>query len=415
MPQDSHQRISAPSRQGRRMIWLPLALLLPVSACSGGEGGDRGKGSRTEGAGTRLVLQLDATYPEPFSFLSGVRAMPDGTLLAADPLGQVLLRLDMESATADTLGRVGEGPEEYEQPDRVFPLPADSTLLVDLGNNRLTTLDPRGRFVESMPLTSPSDDGMPTVLLPRFLDAQGHLYFTGTRGMDADPPDSTYVLRYDRATATLDTVAPLWVPELQVERTGGRVRLVNTMLQGEDDWAVAPHGGVAVVRANGYSVDWYRPDGTVVRGPAVPHETLSPTRADKEAVLEEMTSQGLSMFMTRSSDGGTSMRMSRGGTMGRSELSVEDFQWAETLPPFRNDRTLVSPEAEVWVQRMGHASDSTEFHVFDEQGRRTGTARLAPRRRIIGFGRNGEGQDVAYVTRTDEVGLTWLERYRILR
>ncbi len=413
MPQNSQHRTPAPSRPTRCMIWLPLVLLLPVSACSGGEGGEGGRGEQAEGPENRLVLEHDATYPEPFSFLSGVRPMPDGTLMAADPLGQVLLRLDMEAGTADTLGRVGEGPEEYEQPDRVFPLPGDSTLLVDLGNNRLTTLDPHGRFVESKPLTSPSDQGMPTVLLPRFLDARGHLYFTATRGMDAEPPDSTYVVRYDRATATLDTVAPLWVPELQVERSGGRVRLVNTMLQGEDDWGVAPDGGVAVVRANGYSVDWYRPDGTVVRGPAVPYQTLSPTRADKEAVLEEMTSQGLSMFMTRSSDGGTSMRMSRGGTMGGSELSVEDFQWAETLPPFRSNRALVSPEGRVWVQRMGHASDSTEFHVFDEQGHWTGTARLAPETRLIGFGRNADGQDMAYVTRTDEVGLTWLERYRV--
>jgi hypothetical protein len=86
------------------------------------------------------TLQLDATYPEPFSYLSRVRELSDGTILAADPISQVLLRIDLDAGTADTLGRKGPGPQEYDGPDEVFPLPADSTLLVDLGNGRMNRL-----------------------------------------------------------------------------------------------------------------------------------------------------------------------------------------------------------------------------------------------------------------------------------
>lgn len=52
-------------------------------------------------------LELDASYREPFSYLSGVREMSDGRILAADPLGQVLLSIDLESGVADTIGGVG--------------------------------------------------------------------------------------------------------------------------------------------------------------------------------------------------------------------------------------------------------------------------------------------------------------------
>lgn len=390
---------------------LALVLLLPAAAC--GPNGEEG-GVEEVRAGAGITLEKQASYPEPFSYLSGVRPMPDGTLLAADPLGQVLLRLDMDAGVADTLGGVGEGPEEYGQPDRVYPLPGDSTLLVDLGNMRLTVLDPRGRFVETMPLTRPSENGRPTVLLPRFVDARGNIYFTN-RAPGAEPPDSTYVVRFDRAVESMDTVARLWVPELEVERSGNRARIVSTMLEGQDDWAAAPDGDVAVIRANDYSVEWYRPDGTVIRGASTPFEPLSSTEADKEALLEEMGSQGLSMFMTRSSEGATSLRMSRGGRTGGTEPSVRDFEWAETFPPFRDGRAMMSPAGNLWVERMGHVPESVKYDVFDAEGVRIATVELPPGSRIIGFGEDGTGGGLAYVTRIDDVGLTWLERYRITR
>ena len=71
-----------------------------------------------------------------------VRELPDGRVLVADPLGQVLVAIDMGAGTADTIGRRGAGPGEYDQPDAVSPLSGDSTLLVDLGNGRRSILGP---------------------------------------------------------------------------------------------------------------------------------------------------------------------------------------------------------------------------------------------------------------------------------
>ncbi len=128
--------------------------------------------------GRVATLELDATYPEPFSYLSGVRELTDGRILAADPMSQVLLRIDLETGAVDTLGRHGKGPQEYEGPDQVFPLPGDSTLLVDLGNGRLTVIDPEGTFANWTPMSSPTDDGRLRTVHPRFVDAAGNLYAT---------------------------------------------------------------------------------------------------------------------------------------------------------------------------------------------------------------------------------------------
>jgi hypothetical protein len=52
-----------------------------------------------------------ATFSEAFSVVQTVRELPDGRVLVADPLGQALVALDMDGGVADTLGRVGQGPE----------------------------------------------------------------------------------------------------------------------------------------------------------------------------------------------------------------------------------------------------------------------------------------------------------------
>ena len=93
-----------------------------------------------------VLTTADASFPESFSTVRGLRELPDGRVLIADGLGQVLVIVDLDAGTVDTVGRVGGGPREYRMPDRLFALPGDSILLVDLGNGRLTVLDPDLEF-----------------------------------------------------------------------------------------------------------------------------------------------------------------------------------------------------------------------------------------------------------------------------
>jgi hypothetical protein len=208
------------------------------------------------------LSKADAVFSESFSLIQGLRELGDGRVLIADPLGQALVVVDLGSGRADTLGRVGPGPEEYRQPDGLFPLSADSTLLVDLGNARLTAIGPDGGFGETAPLTKgePGPGGGLLIILPRGVDSQGRVYFQSMGGrMGQTLPDSAPVLRWDRQSGAIDTVATVKLQTLKRSSSGGpnnqSVSIRPRPLSPQDTWAVAPDGRVAAVRSSDYHVE----------------------------------------------------------------------------------------------------------------------------------------------------------------
>lgn len=395
-----------------------LLLLLAGAGCSGREQENVEDPQLSTGAileGTAARLELEATYPEGFSFLNGVRELSDGTVLAADPLAQLLLRIDLDTSTADTLGRSGPGPQEYQQPDQVFPLPGDSSLLVDLGKTQLTVIHPDGTFGEGMSMTIPRDEGFPDILTPRFVDEGEYIYDQAGRSRDGGPPDSAAIVRVHRVSRSMDTVAMVWLPETPLRRTQ-RFGYLPKMLEARDDWAVGPDGRVAVIRAQDFSVEWTFPDGRRVVGPPHSFETESVTLEDKEALMADMRSSSLSIISSVSRTGGVQrMAMSRGTPNSGDGPGVDDFEWAEIFPAFRNDRALISRRGEVWVERWVPVGSDSRLEVFDSEGIWLGSVVLPPRRRLVGFGQGPDGGEVAYLTRTNEYDLKWLERYRVTR
>jgi hypothetical protein len=389
------------------LVFVGLAL----SGCSGGDtspaaGVDSGQFAR---------LELEAAYPEAFSFLNTVREREDGTVMAADPLSQVLLHLDMVAGTADTLGRVGEGPQEYQQPDQVYPLPGDSTLLVDIGKVQLTVIDPEGGFHSGMKLANASDDGRFEIIMPRFVDAAGRIYFEAGRGMDG-PMDSTFISVYDRTTGESEEVGNTWHPEPIITRSGDNVRMSQIQMIGEDDWAIGPEGQFAVIKAETYAVNLHYPDGRLVMGPPNQVETPRITDDDKYAHLEQQSSDGLMMMVSMGGSGEMSASMSRGGRMGgNDEPDLTADEWAEEFAPFRPDRARISPTGELWVQRWLPADQNPQLDVFDGEGIKLGTVELPPQRRLLGFGHTAGGAAAVYLLRTDEFDLKWLERYELIR
>jgi len=354
---------------------------------------------------TDLVLQ--DSHSEGFGYLSGIRELSDGRIVVADPLGQVVVALDLETGTADTIGRVGSGPEEYRQPDAVFPLPADSTLLLDLGNARLTAISHDGRFGSSLPIMRSRPDGPPTALMPRFLDAQGRIYFRLSTYAGGEMTDSALVARFDRVTQEVDTLGTLRIPKPEFERVGNNMVMTSGPLMPLDDWAAAPDGAVAIVRAADYSVEWILPDGKVLRGPATPFRTVDITRAEQERWADEAYANQLNMSAWMSRDGGVFRSQFRRG--GGSRPDIEPIQWPDALPPFRPDRSRVSPFGDLWVERYQHVGAAPIVDIFDRQGNKKTEVVLPPGRRVIGF-----GAGVVYLARGDELDLQWLERYRIV-
>lgn len=356
-------------------------------------------------AGSQLVF--DARAPEGLGFVSTVRPLSDGRVLIADPLGQTLLRVDLDARTVDTLGRVGGGPREYRSPDAVFPLPGDSTLLVDLGNGRLTVIAPSGRFIRSMPIGRETVDGRLTLVLPRFVDSQGHLFFQ-TEDIGGGPrKDSAWIARFDLRTERMDTVAAVRLAEPARLRGPTGLMLGQAPLAPRDDWAVAPDGRVAVIRAEGYAVHWIGPGSRTVTGPPTSYPRVAIGRAEKEAWVEEFFTASVDMGIRRSASGERQVRFSR-GTRNRGEFDVDQVVWPTHLPAFRPGRSIVAPTGDLWVQRYGAGSEPVVMDVFDHRGRKKSEVELPAHRHVVGF-RPG----AVYVVYVDDVGLHWLERYRI--
>lgn len=367
----------------------------------------------------RHISEADAAFPEAFSMISGLRELADGRVMIADPLGQTLVVVDFEAGVADTIGRVGGGPGEYKQPDGVFPLPGDSTLLVDLGNGRLTVIGPDLTFGETTPIAQgepgpgggPGGGGGMMIVLPRATDSRGGVYFQPMGGFQpgGGPPDSAAVVRWDRGTGAMDTVAMVKLRDMDVQTSGG-ARERSVMIRPKpysprDGWAAGWNGMVAAVRSNPYYLEWFGRAGVSARSPDVVFTPVRIRQADKEEYIDRASAGGLMIQMTMH-NGVRQMGFSRGGG-GGPRPDTDGYDWPDTKPAFDSDRIWVTPEGDAWVTRFVSVGAAPIIDVFGADGRHKEVLILPKGRRVVGFG----AQHV-YLSVSDEFDLQWLERYR---
>ena len=385
-----------------------VTLLLPVlGACEGGAG-----------TGENPVVQLgrpEAVSADPFAVVSTVREFGDGRVLVADPLGQVVVRLDLDAGTADTIGKVGEGPDEYRQPDAVWPLPGGRSLLVDLGNGRLTVLGPELEFGETRPYSMGDvTQGQLVMALPHAVDDRGRLYFVDRSGMGSGA-DSTKVLRMDLETEALVTVGMVKLPDVTREESGGannqNVRVTQIPLSPADAWGVSRDGRVVVARAGDYHVEWIAEDGTVTGGPPVDYTPVGIGGAEKREWRDAQSETGGGLGMSVSiENGAVSVRVSRGGGSADDDDDLDGYPWPDVKPPFYGGTSpiLVDGRGRAWVRRHGDAGEPTKYDVFDGSGQLEMTVEMGMGRRVVSF---GDGK--LYSVRMDEYGLQVLERYAL--
>ncbi|MGD8866383.1 MAG: hypothetical protein PVI01_02115 [Gemmatimonadales bacterium] len=359
-----------------------------------------------EGQVPRVKLSKpEASFPEPFSSIAGLRELPEGRVVVSDRLEIALRIVDLNAGTVEEIGHEGGGPGEYRMPGDLLWLPGDSTLLVDFGNMRLTTIAPDGTLGGSLGMMHP--EGF--MLFPRGTDAEGRLYFDRSNVMSMQPgeslPDSFAVVSLDRGTGVIDTIAMLPRPEVaRVTSGGGGFAFSGSGVlpfESANDWAVARDGRVALAWGDDYRLEWRSRGGGGVVGPVVAYEPVEITRADKEAWADRMSSASVSVVST----GGGSGR-SRAFSMPRPDIDALD--WPEVKPPFGRSAVSVTPEGEAWVRRYVAAGDPETYDVFDAAARRVRQVVLPSDRRLVGFGRG-----VLYAVYVDGDDLQWLERYGI--
>jgi len=362
----------------------------------------------------QLPVQTVAEYGEGFGLLSSVRELPDGRVLVADPLGQFLAALDMDSGDMDIWGREGGGPQEYRQPDAVWPLPDGKSLLVDLGNGRLILVGADGSFEDTTPIAfggGPGQGGRPqppSMVLPSDVDGSGRIYFT--QRSFRNPGDSSVVASVRFGEEGVEQHGRVKPQDVTQSGGGGNVQIAPVPMSPQDGWAVADDGRMVYVRADGadgYVVQVVQPDGSVIRSRPREIEALRPTDDDKYAYLDLQSSSGIQVSMSIN-NGARQMSFGRGGG-GGGQPDLRQYEWPDRMPLFRSGTVQVSPDGRIFVGRTVHAGDPSLFDVFDMSARFLGTASFDPNSSIVGFGVDG----AIYVVSVDDFGLQWLKKVRV--
>jgi hypothetical protein len=231
----------------------------------------------------QATLQLqapDRVFPVDFTQIRGVRELPTAACSCPTDSTRGVVVVDFTRGSTTAVGRTGAGPAEYRLPTGLSPMPGDSTLLSDEGNQRLAVIGPDLKIHRSFNLMIP---GIGVPLGARTVDRHGRYYLqipgwlNGPRG----GTDTIVVIRFDPRTQRVDTLA----------RIKGSTPRKNTMKPGipyvlfaaQDVWNVTADGRLGVVRSGDYHVEWSDADGRLTSGLKIPFERRQVTMDDRMA------------------------------------------------------------------------------------------------------------------------------------
>jgi hypothetical protein len=187
----------------------------------------------------------------------------------------------------------------------------------------------------------------------------------------------------------------------------------NLPLAARDVAAVTPAGDLALVRAEGYRVEWIGADGRRSVGAPAASSNVRVTQAEREAFVRSQVRPGTIVV-----SGGAQAAQSaagRGGARARTPtftgdvdaLFSPDMIWPDVKPPFLANAAHAAADGSVWVLRTrAHDDPTPTFDVFDRTGRVTMRVALPDGTRLAGLGQSG-----VYVVRTDADDLQYLDRY----
>jgi streptogramin lyase len=309
--------------------------------------------------------------------VSAARELSDGRIVVTNQAPPSVLLIDPATGAVSPVGEAGGGEQRYARPGGLYSGPAGATWLIDRGQTRLFTISPTGHLQGSRSIArrgfSSSSDADRDL---QQVDARGLVYFEEGQNRFAQlgtaAPDVS-LMRFDAEAQKGEMIAQIRKPEARSVPGGDNVVYSREVIGSPaDGWGVAPDGGVAIVRAEPYRVEWHAPGGKVVRGPVVAFTPVPMTDADKERYKAMGRGRGPSI-----------------GRVGeaRADGSRLEMMFAATKPPFAPENVVVSPAGQVWVQRTT-AADVTDvvYDVFDSSGKRVDRVKLPEGSRVVGFG-----------------------------
>jgi hypothetical protein len=323
--------------------------------------------ARFDASERRYDRPLWATSDD-YSMRVQARPLSDGRVLVADPLTHQVVMLSPKGEWQSRIAGRGNGALDVEEPTTLIALPADSTLVVDRGHKRMLLVGPDARAHATMRFPPDLADGGGIAGTPA-ADHIGRLIYRPRPFGTAEHPDVP-LLRWDRRISRGDTVARVRAEEIVT--TGDPLRYIRTdvvLFSPRDAWGVVPDGGVVVIRAIDYHLDWIAPDGRIRSTKPIPFERVPVSAVERAA--------------------------------------QSGFTFASTKPPFDAERAVVATDSQIFVRR--HASDRDSiapYDVLNGDGRVVARAPLPLRRWILAV-----TSDKVYIARSDDVGSVRIEAF----
>jgi hypothetical protein len=356
-----------------------------------------------QGAPAIKLAPAAAKLSTEFSSIVAVRELADGRVLVADVTENKLVVADFASGSVAQIGRSGQGPGEYQNPRSLLRLGGDSTLLIEQRTSRWHLLH-GSRIVATVPADNPAYVASSRQALGA--DARGNVARTSafadnkSASVPANGPDSLWLLRTNRGSGRVDTVARLKAQKSVISTSTnarGEVTGVSIFMppfSAAEQIAMFEDGWLAIARMEPYRVDWVAPDGRSVKGRSLPWTHAKVTERDVEAY-----------YAVRSR--ATSAPSTQDAEARRKQIETAMKQVPELMPPFVPNGLIPAEDGTVLVRHPDTADQpNARYDIVDRAGRLLGMITMAKGETISAVSKKW-----AYVIRVDDDGLNFLSRH----
>jgi hypothetical protein len=323
--------------------------------------------------------------------------------------------IDLTTGARSPLGRRGGGPGEYQAPAGLLRLPGDTLVVLDIGGGQGGG---SARVVRFGPDLAPA--ATTTLMLFNLSDtsvvqgtmfplANGEVASTSIKLIVGPqgplPGDTMRIVRFGLGDGT-PTFTKL--DAIRTPQTGQREQTINGQaitikqpfpgLVTADAWAAFPDGRVAIIRGEGYTVEFIEADGTRRPPVAIPYTRFPVTAEDQTAELDEAREQ-LATVMTV-----VRRTLPPGVTLDIQILPPP--AWPAEYPPIAPIVAHAATDGRVWVRRSVPVRLGQEqWDVIGRDGALVAQWRLPADVSLVGV-----GDGAVYVTRADEDDLRHLQR-----
>ncbi len=337
-----------------------------------------------------------------------MRELTDGSVLVVDQPADRIVRVNLVSGKVDEVMKVGAEENQFRVAGQPWAWRGDSTAILDLVKGRLMLFTPEGAFARSQPFgmaggrggAAGGAAGPPAggrgggrrAPQPRYLSGE-FLFIEGTPPPAPPLPPGVSPPRVPvpiyrlslagRGRDSLGQILPLAPPRapLASSTTGTRTFYTPAApLLPADVWAAFDDGGIAIVRPNGYRIDFVAVDGSRARTDSIPYPGIPVTDQDRKRVLKHFRDSTAEV-----------LRTSAERTQTSSVVFAEPANWPTVHPPFRGDLApVVGPGDRLWLPVRCTTTEAAQcYDVIDRQGKRVDRWQLPDETYIVAFGKSG--------------------------